>query len=246
MKNLQDKIAVVTGGSRGIGAAIAERLAADGARVVINYTQDERAARALASRIEATGGQGLVVQADVSQLDALDRLVAQTVERWGRIDILVNNAGAADFRPIEQIDSALYARMVDINFRAPFFLMQKALPHMGEGGRVINISSAASEMTIPGASVYAATKAGLETLTRMAAAELGPRQITVNAVAPGLVETDMMRGMTSAEMVEAMVQQTALGRIGQPGDIADVVAFLASDAARWVTGQTIFAHGGLQ
>lgn len=164
----------------------------------------------------------------------------------GRIDILVNNAAVADFGRLEQIDDALYARQLDINLCAPLFLTQKVVPHTGEGGRVINISSITAHVAVPGAAVYAATKAGLEALTRVAAAELGPRRITVNVVASGPVETDMLRTQVTPHVRDAMLQRTALGRIGQPGDIADVVAFLASDDARWITGQTIFAHGGLQ
>ncbi len=244
---LQGKVALVTGASRGIGAAIARRLARDGARVVVNYSRSLEAAEAVVKDIQQAGGEAGVVQADLSDLAQIRAMVAFALATYGRLDILVNNAAIADFRPLDAIDANHFDSQFALNVRGLLFATQEAVRHFPEtGGRVINISSGAAQAASPGASVYSATKAAVETLTRSHAAELGPKGITVNAVSPGLTETEMMRAVITPEVEKAMVGQTALGRVGTPDDIADVVAFVASDAARWITGQAIGANGGLR
>jgi 3-oxoacyl-[acyl-carrier protein] reductase len=247
MSDLAGKVALVTGASRGIGAAIAKRLAAEGASVVVNYSRSADAADAVVREIEAAGGQAMAAQADVADPAAVRRLFATTLERWGRLDILVNNAGVAEFRPLAAITEAHYARQFDVNVRGVLFATQEAARVMGEaGGRIVNITSGAAKAAPPNTSVYSATKAAVETMTRSHAAELGPRRITVNAVAPGLTVTDMLTQNIPAEAQQAMVKSTALGRLGTPEDIAAVVAFLVSDDGSWVTGQIIGANGGLR
>lgn len=246
MKRFESKVALVTGGSRGIGAAIARKLASEGARVVVNYAQGEAAALEVVSAIESSGGQALAVRADLARPEAAATLVEAAVRQYGRLDILVNNAAIFSFQPLGQIDVESCTATLELNLRAPLLLAQHAMRHMREGGRIINLSSNASMGRVQATSAYAATKAGLEALTRLWAVELGPRGITVNAVAPGVVETDMSRGFLDGPTREFICKSTPLGRIGQPEDIADVVAFLASEASRWVTGQVIFANGGYQ
>lgn len=246
MGSLTGRVSVVTGGSRGIGAAIAKRLARDGAIVIISYVQKEEAAREVVAEIEAAGGEADAVQADMSDLAQVRTLLAGAKANYGRLDILVNNAGVAEFVPLEQIDEGHYARLLEVNLRGPLFAMQEAARIMETGGRIVNISSGSAEAASPGTSVYSATKAALQVLTKSIAAELGSRQITVNAVSPGITDTDMLKAVIPQEVQQAMIQDTALGRVGTPEDIADVVAFLASDEARWITGQVIRANGGLR
>lgn len=245
-KRLDGKVAIVTGSSRGIGAAIARRLAADGARVVVNYVKDEAAARDVVSRIEAAGGQAFAVREDLTQLPAAEALVEAAMRRHGRLDVLVNNAANSDVQPLASIRPEDYAWQMDLNLRAPLFLIQQAARHLPAGGRIINISSRAAQRAVPGAALYSAAKAGLEALTRVLSLELGPRGITVNTVATGPVDTDLLRRSFSEEVLQDMVRRTALGRLGRPEDAADVVAFLASEDSRWVSGQTLTADGGLR
>jgi 3-oxoacyl-[acyl-carrier protein] reductase len=246
MSRLTGKAAIITGGSRGIGAAIARRLARDGAIVVITYVQNEEAARKVIADIEAYGGEADAVQADMADLSAIRALIEGTRANYGRLDILVNNAGRAEFLPLGTIDESHYARLFDVNVRGPLFAMQEAARVMAEGGRIINISSGSAEAASPSTSVYSATKAALQALTKSIAAELGARRITVNAVSPGITATDMLNEVIPENVQQSMIQNTALGRLGSPEDIADVVAFLASDDSRWITGQVIGANGGLR
>jgi 3-oxoacyl-[acyl-carrier protein] reductase len=247
MKTLDGKIALVTGGARGIGAAIAERLATDGATVAINYSTSATEAKALADRICGNGGRAAVLKADVSDPEQAKALVDATVDQFGRVDILVNNAGMSSFAPIEAVDEADVHAQFALNVNGPMFTTQAAAPRFpAEGGRVINVSSMIATGALAGTSVYAATKSALDALTRVWAAELGPKAITVNAVAPGPVETDMMkRSGVGEEMRQAMIARTPLGRLGKPSDVADTVAFLASPDARWITGQIIETSGGI-
>jgi 3-oxoacyl-[acyl-carrier protein] reductase len=245
MNRLADKVAIVTGGSRGIGAAICKRLAKDGATVVANYSRSAESANRVVAEIQASGGKAVAIQADISDLAAIEKLFTKTLELHGKLDILVNNAGLSDMRAIEKIDEALYQSLFDVNVRAPLFAIQTAVRSMGVGGRIVNITSSITRDPNPEASVYAGTKAALETMTRSFATEFGPRQITVNAVAPGVVSTDMLDSMISPEWQQSLIADTPLGRLGQPEDIADVVAFLVSDDARWITGEIIAANGGL-
>ncbi|HZO89249.1 MAG TPA: glucose 1-dehydrogenase [Chthonomonadaceae bacterium] len=240
------KVAIVTGASRGIGAAIARRLARDGVAVVVNYNRNAEAAGKLVAEIEARGGAAVAIQADVGVQEQITQMFAQTMERYGRLDILVNNAGVAEFRPLEAIDEADFHRQFIVNVGGVLFATQEAARCIGkEGGRIINITSGAAQAAPPRTSVYSATKAAVQAMTRSHAAELGPRNITVNAVAPGPTETDMLREVIPPEQQRVMIEMTALRRLGTPEDIADVVAFLASEEARWVTGQVIGVSGGL-
>lgn len=244
MKNLEGKVALVTGAARGIGAAIAERLAKDGAAVAVNFSKSEKEATSVAARIKDRGGKAVVIKADVGSPGAATKLVADTVRELGRIDILVNNAVSVSFEPIEEIsDSRLHAQFAT-NVDAPIAAMRAAAPHLRSGGRVINISSLVTLLPVAGSTVYAASKGALDAMTRVWANELGPRGITVNAVGPGPVDTDAFRGAVPEVARGEFVKRTPLGRIGQPDDIADVVAFLASHDARWVTGQVLLATGG--
>jgi 3-oxoacyl-[acyl-carrier protein] reductase len=246
MGRLQGKVALVTGASRGIGAAIARRLAADGAKVVVNYAKSANVAEEVVRQIKSAGGEATAVQADLSDPSQIQPLFDATLQVFGRLDILVNNAGVAEMRPLERFDEKHFTRHFDLNVKGVLHACREAARHFGDGGgTIINVSSHVPRMAIPGLVVYTATKAAVDAITRVLAAELGSRQITVNAVCPGLTETDMNRDLDPT-IREQMVRQTALGRLGRPEDIADVVAFLACDDARWVTGELLGATGGLR
>jgi 3-oxoacyl-[acyl-carrier protein] reductase len=250
MKKLEGKVALVTGAARGIGAAIAERLAADGASVAINYATSKEDAEALAERIRGNGGKAKAIQADIGNPSQAKAFVDAAVKEFGRLDILVNNAGKFHIGPIGTVDEADVRSLFAVNVDGPIFATQAAASYFStEGGRVINVSSIAATHPLPGLSVYSATKAALDALTRVWAAELGPRGVTVNAVAPGAVDTAMLKAATprmgGEEAVKGMVARTPLGRLGTTSDVADVVAFLASPDARWVTGQVVEVSGGI-
>jgi 3-oxoacyl-[acyl-carrier protein] reductase len=249
MKKLEGKVALVTGAARGIGAAIAERLAADGASVAINYATSKDDAEALAERIRGNGGKAKAIHADIGNPSQAKAFVEAAVKEFGRLDILVNSAGQFHIGPIGTVDEADVRSQFAGNVDGPIFATQAAASHFStEGARVINVSSIAATHPLPGLSLYSATKAALDALTRVWAAELGPRGVTVNAVAPGLVDTAMLRAATARmgeEAVKGMVARTPLGRLGTTSDVADVVAFLASPDARWVTGQVVEASGGI-
>jgi 3-oxoacyl-[acyl-carrier protein] reductase len=250
MKKLEGKVALVTGAARGIGAAIAERLAADGASVAINYATSKEDAEALAERIRGNGGKAKAIQADIGNPSQAKAFVDAAVKELGRLDILVNNAGKFHIGPIGTVDEADVRSLFAVNVEGPIFATQAAASYFStEGGRVINVSSIAATHSLPGLSVYSATKAALDALTRVWAAELGPRGVTVNAVAPGAVDTAMLKAATprmgGEEAVKGMVARTPLGRLGTTSDVADVVAFLASPDARWVTGQVVEVSGGI-
>ena len=249
MNSLEGKVALVTGAARGIGAAIAERLAADGASVAINYATSKEDAEALAERIRGNGGKAKAIQADIGNPSQAKAFVDAAVKEFGRLDILVNNAGKFHIGPIGTVDEADVRSLFAVNVDGPIFATQAAASYFStEGGRVINVSSIAATHSLPGLSVYSATKAALDALTRVWAAELGPRGVTVNAVAPGAVDTAMLKAATprmgGEEAVKGIVARTPLGRLGTTSDVADVVAFLASPDARWVTGQVVEVSGG--
>ncbi len=247
MPKLKDKVAVVTGASKGIGAAIAQELASEGAAVVVNYASSAAGAEAVVGKIKTAGGKAKAVKADVSKPQEAKQLMDAAAREFGRVDILVNNAGVYEFLPLEQISEEHYDRTFDLNVKGLVFATQAAAAAMGDrGGSVINIGSMASQTPVPGGSIYSASKAALDSITRSLSAELGPRKILVNAVLPGPVETEGTRSMPNWEQFKAsIVPRTPLGRVGQPHEIATVVAFLASPDAGWVTGQIIAAAGGL-
>jgi 3-oxoacyl-[acyl-carrier protein] reductase len=245
MQRLKDKVAMVTGGSRGIGAAIAKRLAADGARVVVNYARSEGAANDVVAAIRAAGGEAIAVRADLSDLAQIQPLVDATLKTFGRLDILVNNAAFSERRTLEQLDLEHFASHFKLNVRGLLFTTQAAARHMTAGGRIINLTSGIVRARVAGSAVYAGSKAAVEAFTRCLAAELGPRGITINSVAPGITDTDMLRDSVPEQVLNALVAQTPLGRMGTPPDIADAVAFIASDESRWITGEVIAVNGGL-
>ncbi|TDR94083.1 SDR family NAD(P)-dependent oxidoreductase [Enterovirga rhinocerotis] len=247
---LAGKAALVTGAGRGIGRAIALRLAGDGALVCVHYGSSSAAAEAVVAEIAAAGGAAFAVGADLRDPQAIPTLVedacAGVAERTGQggLDILVNNAGIGTRARFEDVTPQMLDDVVQINLKAPFLLIQAAAPRIRAGGRIVNIGSMASLSAFPDLVAYAPTKAGLDALTRALAVHLGPRGITVNAVLPGATATEMNPLAEGSERAKAVAATTAIGRVGQPSDIADVVAFLASDEARWVTGELIRATGG--
>ncbi len=235
---------IVTGGSRGIGAEIARRFASLGDRVVIVYKSDAAAAEKIAAEL---GGDAacIAVRADIAETDDVNAVAAVAVERFGGIDVLVNCAGVGPYRPLGTMDAAFVRQILDANVLGPVLMVEAVLPHLrAPGGRIVNIASALAFRPIPTSSVYSASKAAVVTLSHAFAKELGPRGITVNCVAPGVIETDMTTAII-AERGAQIQAMTPLGRIGQPGDIAGIVAFLASPEAGWITGRTIVADGGI-
>ena len=245
MGRLNDKVALVTGASRGIGAAIAARLAADGAKLVVNYARSERAANEVVESIRKNGRDAIAIRADISDLDQIPGLIDQTLQKFGRLDILVNNAAYSQRRTLDEMDLDHFARHFKLNVRGLLFTTQAAARHMQSGGRIINITSGIVRARVAGSAVYAGSKAAVEAFTRCLAAELGPRGITINSLAPGPTESDMLRESVPEPVQKALISQTPLGRLGAPTDIADAVAFLASEDSRWITGEVIGANGGL-
>ena len=238
-------VAIVTGSSRGIGRAIAERLGGDGASVVVNYHSSQAAADEVVAKIEAAGGQAVAARADVSDPAQLRGLFKLAEERFGGLDILVHNVGTARFAPIGQAPDEDYDLIFDTNTRSTFVALREAANRLSDGGRVVVVSSGVTVTNRPGSGLYAASKAAGEALVRVLAKELGPRGVTVNAVLPGAVVTEATAAFRTEDAVKEVISLTPLGRIAEPRDIADVVAFLTSDDARWITGQTVHAGGGL-
>ena len=247
-KPLAGKVALVTGGSRGIGAAIAVRFAADGAKVVVNYARSEAEAHAVVAAIVAAGGAAIAVKTDVGNPDEIPILFAAAVNEFGRLDILVNNAAIMKRTFLADVTAELIDAHFNVNVRGYLLCVKHAAELMTAGGSIINIGSAISRMAYPGAVVYTATKGVIDVMTRVLAAELGPKGIRVNVLAPGSTRTDMnseKSGKTKGEERQEE-QATALRRIGEPQDIADAAAFLASDDARWVTGTWLDVSGGIR
>ena len=247
MGKLQGKVAVVTGGSKGIGAGIARALGAAGASVVVNYASDKSGADQVVADIKAKGGQAVAVKGDVSKPTEVKRLFDETRKAFGKLDVLVNNAGVYKFAPLEETSEAEYQRQFGTNVLGPLLATREALPLFGsEGGSVINISSIVSRMGIPGSAIYAGTKGALDTITQVLASELGPRKIRVNSINPGMVESEGTHtaGFIGSDFQKNVEAQAPLGRIGQPEDVAKVAVFLASDDAGWLTGERISASGG--
>ena len=244
--SLDGKVAIVTGASRGIGRAIAERLAGEGAAVVVNHRASAGQAADVVAAIEDAGGRAVALPADMGVVEDVRRLVNSTMELFGRLDILVNNAGVGNRTAMADMTEKEFDWTLAVNARGPFFAIQAAVPRMSDGGRIISISSCGSHIAqVTGLlAVYQMSKGALEQLPRCYMKELGERGITINSVLPGFVETELASD-TPAEYKDALVKRTALRRLGTPEDIADVVCFLASDAARWVTGEAIMVSGGL-
>lgn len=246
-RKLEGKVAVVTGASKGIGAAIAVHLAREGAAVVVNYGSSRDAAERVVAEIKATGSKAIAVQASIADENDVRRLFAETKKAFGRLDILVNNAGIYEFTPIENVTADHFHRLFDLNVLGVLLASREASKLFGaEGGSIVNVSSVVSTLGIPSGSVYSATKAAVDAITRSLAREFGPRKIRVNSVNPGMVVTEGFKaaGMHESEMRKAVEAQTPLGRIGQPQDIAPAVAFLASSEANWITGETLYISGG--
>jgi 3-oxoacyl-[acyl-carrier protein] reductase len=247
MGKLRGKVAVVTGASKGIGAAIAKQLAADDARVVVNYATSQQGAERVVAEIKESGGEAIAVAGSVTNETDIHHLFAEAQRAFGQVDILVNNAGIYSFNPLEQVTADDYKRQYDTNVLGLLLTTKAALPHFtSEGGSVINISSVVSTLAPPAASVYSSSKAAVDTITRSLAKEFGPRKIRVNAINPGYVITEGTRsaGLADSDFEKQAIAQTPLGRAGEPEDIAAPVSFLASDEARWITGETLFVSGG--
>lgn len=243
MKPLAKKVALVTGASRGIGRAIAERLARDGAAVMIHYVKSEAAAGDIAAKIKSAGGDAGTVQGDISDLDAVDRILSVTRDRFGRLDILVNNAAEGPRAHFDDVTVAHYDRLFAIT-RGTFFAIQQAARMMDKGGRIVSITSAAVKSCMADAPVYASSKAAIETFSKCFSRDLGPRGITINCVAPGVTETDMVRNAPKALLDSARLGNV-FKRLATTSDIADIVALVVSEDAHWLTGQVIGADGGL-
>ncbi|MFD3532236.1 SDR family oxidoreductase [Streptomyces sp. NPDC058664] len=244
---LAGKTALVTGGSRGIGRAVALRLAADGARVGVHYASNETAAKETVTAIEAAGGSAFALRTELGvpgDADALWAAFDAATEGDHGLDILVNNAGISGPGLIHEVTEADYDRVFAVNAKAPFFIVQKGLDRLRDGGRIINVSSGVTKIAFPGMTSYAASKGAVEVLTLTLAQTLGSRGITVNAVSPGTIETDIHPWMADAAAKAHAAGFSVFNRVGQPGDVADVVGFLASDDARWITGQNIDVSGG--
>ncbi|MBC8749466.1 MULTISPECIES: glucose 1-dehydrogenase [Paraburkholderia] len=246
MSKLTGKVAVVTGGSKGIGAAIAKALAAQGASVVVNYASSRAGADKVVADITAAGGKAVAVGGDVSKAADAKGIIDSAIETYGRLDVLVNNSGVYEFATIEEITEAHFHKHFDVNVLGLLLVTQAAVKHLGEGGSIVNVSSVATRITPPNTTVYTATKGAVDAITGVLAKELGPRKIRVNSVNPGMVETEGTHsaGVIGSDFETWVISTTPLGRIGQPDDIADVVAFLASDDARWLTGESLIASGG--
>jgi 3-oxoacyl-[acyl-carrier protein] reductase len=247
MGKLKGKVALVTGASKGIGAAIARSLAAEGASVVVNYASSKAGADAIVSEITAAGGNAVAVRGDVSKAADAQAIVNAAIERFSRLDILVNNSGVYAFSPLEEITEEQFHKHFNVNVLGLLLVTQAATKHLGEGSSIINIGSVVSRITPPGSAVYTGTKAAVDGITGVLARELGQRKIRVNAINPGMVETEGTRsaGIIGSDFETGTVAQTPLGRIGQPNDIASVAVFLASDDSRWLTGERLLAGGGL-
>lgn len=248
MSKLQGKVALVTGASKGIGAAIAKALAAEGAAVAVNYASSKAGADAVVAQIVGAGGQAFAVRGDVSQAADAQAIVEATVKQFGRLDILVNNSGVYEFAPLEQITEEHFHRQFNINVLGLLLTTQAAARHLGEGASIINIGSTVTRSLLPDSAVYTATKGAVDVITGVLSRELGPRRIRVNALNPGMVETEGAHaaGVIGSDFEKQLAAQTPLGRIGQPHDIASIAVFLASDDSYWLTGEKLYAGGGLR
>ncbi len=244
-KELRGKTALVTGSSRGIGREIALKLAHLGADLVVNYKSNRGSAEDICEQISNLGRQAIALQADVSQPDRIQALFAQTLDHYGKIDILVNNAGLLITKPIVEVTEKEYDTLFACNVKSVFFACREAAHALADNGRIINISTTVTKIMMPNYGLYAATKGAVNQITRVLSKELGIRGITVNSISPGPTDTELFRDGKTCEQIRAMAAMSAFNRIGTPKDIADAVALLVRDDARWITGQDIFVNGGL-
>ena len=242
---LKGKIALVTGASCGIGRSIAERLARSGAAVAVNYSTSTAEADKLVAEIKAAGGNAIAIQADMARLADISRMFDKTITHFGKLDILVNNAGIIVVKPVGDTTEEDFDRIFAVNVKGVFFACQHAVKRLADGGRIINLSSSTTARLLPAYGAYVATKGAVEQLTRSLSKEVGARGITVNAVSPGPTETELFLTGKTPEQIDFFAKQSAFGRLGRPNDIADIVAFLASDESRWISGQNIRANGAL-
>jgi 3-oxoacyl-[acyl-carrier protein] reductase len=249
MSKLKNKVAVVTGASKGIGAGIAKALAAEGASVVVNYASSKEGADRVVAEIAEKGGKAVAVQGDVAKAADVQRIFAETTKAFGRLDILVNNAGVYQFAPLAEITEEQFHRQFNTNVLGLILATQEAAKFFGsEGGSIINIGSTASQVTPPTTAVYTATKGAVDAVTHVLAKELGPKKIRVNSINPGMVETEGVHamGIVGSDFQTQFEAQTPLGRIAQPEDIAPIAVFLASSDSGWLTGETLLASGGMR
>lgn len=248
MSKLAGKVAVVTGASKGIGAAIAKSLAAEGASVVVNYASSKSGADKVVAAIVAAGGKAVAVGGDVSKAAEAQGIIDAAIRNFGRLDILVNNSGIYEFAPIEGVTEEAFHKLFNINVLGVILTTRAAVKHLGEGASVINIGSGVSRFTPPNSVVYTATKSAVDAVTGVLARELGPRKIRVNSINPGMVETEgtITGGFIGSEFEKALIAQSPLGRTGRVDDIAPIAVFLASDESRWLTGEQFLATGGIR
>jgi 3-oxoacyl-[acyl-carrier protein] reductase len=248
MSKLTGKVAVVTGASKGIGAAIAKSLAAEGASVVVNYASSKVGADTVVAAITAAGGKAVAVGGDVSKAPEANGIIDAAIKNYGRLDILVNNSGVYEFTPIEAITEEQFHKAFNVNVLGLLLTTQAAVKHLSEGASIINVGSVASRITPPNSAVYAGTKGAVDAITGVLSRELGPKKIRVNTINPGVVETEGTHsgGFIGSDFEKAAIAQTPLGRIGQPGDIASIAVFLASEDSAWLTGEQLLATGGLR
>ncbi len=247
MSKLKGKVAVVTGGSKGIGAAIAKSLAAEGASVVVNYASSKAGAEKVVAAITAAGGKAVAVGGDLTKAAEAQGLIDAALKNYGRLDILVNNSGVYEFATIDAITEEHFHKHFNLNVLGLLITTQAAVKHTSEGGSVINIGSAITRMKPAGTAVYTATKGAVDMITSVLSKELGPKKIRVNSINPGIVETEgtHAQGVINSDFEKTLVAQTPLGRVGQPGDIASVAVFLASDDGAWISGEVLPVSGGL-
>jgi 3-oxoacyl-[acyl-carrier protein] reductase len=248
MSKLKGKVAVVTGASKGIGAAIAKALAAEGASVVVNYASSKAGADAVVAAITSAGGKAVAVGGDVSKIAEANGIIDGAIKSFGRLDILVNNSGVYEFTPIAEVTEASFHRLFNINVLGLLLTTQAALKHLGDGASIINIGSGVTRLTPPNSSVYTATKGAVDAITGVLARELGPKKIRVNSINPGMVETEgtISAGFIGSDFEKSLIAQAPLGRTGKVSDIASIAVFLASDDSGWLTGEQLLATGGIR
>ena len=244
MKILEGKVAIITGSSRGIGRVVAEQLADLGANVVINYSSNRQKADEVVEGILKKRGKAVAIHADLSKLSDVKELFTKTIAEFGKVDILINNAGLMITKPLSDVTEDDFDKQFAVNVKGTFFACQQALKHMENNGRIVNFSTSVAGQMFPTYSVYAGTKGAVEQFTRQLAKEFGSKQITINAVAPGPVNTELFKLGKTEQQIDAMKKMNAFGRIGEPEDIANVIEFLVSDKSQWVTGQTLRVNGG--